>query len=113
MKAASEPSTLSSSVIEERNWALDKQLSLKHLRTIDVRGDGNCLLRALSVGLYGHEEEHKNLRKSIANYMISMNMSSNIINDGVWIGEDGIIAAAMFLSREIHVFLWLLTEYRP
>ena len=37
--------------------------------------------------------------------MISMNMSSNIINDGVWIGEDGIIAAAMFLSREIYVFM--------
>ena len=35
----------------------------------DVAGDGNCLFRALSVGLYGHENEHAALRARAFTYL--------------------------------------------
>lgn len=35
----------------------------------DVAGDGNCLFRALSVGLYGHENEHAALRARAFSYL--------------------------------------------
>jgi hypothetical protein len=40
-----------------------------HYRFRDVAGDGNCLFRALSVGLYGHENEHAALRKQAFEYL--------------------------------------------
>jgi|694.fasta_scaffold01725_5 hypothetical protein len=40
-----------------------------HYRFRDVAGDGNCLFRALSVGLYGHENEHTALRARAFAYL--------------------------------------------
>ena len=40
-----------------------------HYRFRDVAGDGNCLFRALSVGLYGHENEHAALRDEACEYL--------------------------------------------
>jgi hypothetical protein len=40
-----------------------------HYRFRDVAGDGNCLFRALSVGLYGTENEHVALRVHACEYL--------------------------------------------
>jgi hypothetical protein len=40
-----------------------------HYRFRDVAGDGNCLFRALSVGLYGHENNHLELREKACTYL--------------------------------------------
>jgi len=37
-------------------WLLD------NYRPVDVAGDGNCLFRAVSVALYGHERSHSHIR---------------------------------------------------
>lgn len=35
----------------------------------DVKGDGNCLFRCLSLYLYGDENEHKTIRKEIVDFV--------------------------------------------
>lgn len=40
-----------------------------HYRFRDVAGDGNCLFRALSVGLYGNENKHSDLREDACAYL--------------------------------------------
>ncbi|KAH7370347.1 hypothetical protein BKA65DRAFT_471567 [Rhexocercosporidium sp. MPI-PUGE-AT-0058] len=39
------------------------------LKIVNVKGDGNCLFRALSDQLYGHQERHENIRAKVVNYM--------------------------------------------
>jgi len=34
-------------------------------------GDGNCLFRGISVGVYGHPEAHAHLRDELTNYVAS------------------------------------------
>jgi hypothetical protein len=109
-------------VIQERNHAVDRQLSKKGLCSIDVKGDGNCFFRALSVTMDGHEENHPALRQVIAKHMASDASNSHMLIrgasvddvlrhadeaavEGVWVGEDVIMAAAKYLRRPIHVFI--------
>ncbi len=115
--ASALPSNISQQEIISRNSFLDEQLKSKGLYTSDVRGDGNCFFRSLSVCLHGHENEHSLLRKDIANHMKINVDSSSILNgtviqhivdvgtDGVWAGEDVIVASADYLCRDIQVFL--------
>ena len=49
-------------VIDERVRDLNAQLLHNHLTTTDVIGDGNCFFRALSVCLYGHENEQLSIQ---------------------------------------------------
>jgi OTU-like cysteine protease len=107
-----------------RNAAVEKQLADKHLRTINVEGDGNCFYRAISVGLYGTESHCNTLRKSVALHMLDHgerifakagvgpvdsvslhNASSNISQDFSWAGQDAILAAADLLNRDIYVYV--------
>ncbi len=116
-EASAQPTRLDDRTIKERIHALDSQLRNKQLTTQDVAGDGNCLFRALSVCLYGHENEHTVLRASIAKHILSDNSSvmprygelskhvNNISKNGVWVGESVIVAAADYLQREIDVYI--------
>ena len=111
------PTCLDRHVIDERVRNLNAQLLHNHLTTTDVIGDGNCFFRALSVCLYGHENEHTTLRSSVANHLRAtiVNVSSpdsdallravaDVARDGSWVGEDVIAATAEYLQRIIHVY---------
>ena len=54
-----------SSDARARNSDFDRQLANRGLASVDVRGDGNCLFRAISMYLYGREGDHCTLRNSI------------------------------------------------
>jgi hypothetical protein len=123
--AANEPSTLSTSNIQLRNAEVDKQLRDSQLYTVDVRGDGNCFFRALSVSLYGNETHHEELRTSIGDHLLHNYVSifelaahmmptdyesarqcaDNIRRNETWVGEDAILTAADFLQRDILIYI--------
>ena len=110
-----------------RNDAVQTMLRDMHLMSVNVAGDGNCFYRALSLSLHGHEDEHTELRRLIAdhltrNYNSIFNVSNNFTHadnnsieqhiqrmrlNGVWAGEEAILAAADFLQRELHVFKYV------
>ena len=104
---------------------MHKQLADGGLRAIDVIGDGNCYFRALSFCLFGHEQGHMMLRKTIVDQLFRAgNMLGGVAitceelqkddvrkqvaklkEDGSWVGEDMILASAAHLQREIHVYV--------
>jgi OTU-like cysteine protease len=94
-------------IIDKRNSALNSQLCKMQLYPMDVKGDGNCFFRAISVGLYGHENQHRVLRQSVAEHLKDkiFNIQSedvkdvykhvaDVSTDGVWVGENVIVATA-------------------
>ena len=114
--------TLSNSTIGEHNLSIEKQLVKKGLLSYDVIGDGNCFFRSVSVTLNGNEDSFASLRKSIITYMaadVSLSISdvspddnlpinkhiNNIKNNGIWVGEDVVLATSKFLHRELHVYI--------
>ena len=119
-QAANASSELSQSTIKVRNTNIDDQLRKKNLHSINVRGDGNCFFRAISVFLYSNENHHADLRRAVAeSIMLSSSHDSistedatacrlraeYIRQDGNWVGEDIIPVAAEYLKRDIHVFV--------
>ncbi|XP_022172073.1 uncharacterized protein LOC111034936 [Myzus persicae] len=88
--------------------------------TKKIKGDGNCLYRALSYWITGIEDNHMEIRKRIAevvktnknihNYIggdddISIYLEKNKIdNDGVWGTDVEIFAAAQLLKTSIYVY---------
>ena len=46
-----------------RNAALDKQLDDGQLISTDVKGDGNCFYRAVSLSINGHLDGRVDLRR--------------------------------------------------
>ena len=100
------------------------------LMSVNVTGDGNCFYRALSFILHGNEDHHTELRRSIAdhltrNYKCIFNVSNIVTHadnisieqhiqcmrlDGVWAGEEAILAAADFLKRELHIFKYVTSS---
>jgi hypothetical protein len=123
-EAAAKQSVISLEDIQLRNAGVEKQLTSNSLMSVNVRGDGNCFFRALSVCLHGHEQHHVELRKHIAQHMADHSdvifadycsspddrnffckLAATTFDDGVWVGENVIKAAAHFLQREIHVFI--------
>ena len=93
-------------------------------------GDGNCFYRAVSVSLYGDQNNYSTLRKSIANFIVSMQtgtsfadfeslrqLAANVSKDGTWAGEDVIVVTANYLQRQIHVYFASVTasplKYSP
>ena len=110
-----------------RNAAVRAMLRDMRLMSVNVTGDGSCFYRALSLILHGNEDHHTELRRPIAdhltrNYDCIFNVSNNVTQagnflieqhiqrmrlDGVWAGEEAILAAADFLQRELHVFKYV------
>ncbi len=90
---------------------------------IDVLGDGNCLFRAASIGLYGTESSYDLLRQQVASFIESYgilrgvtstspddgaSLSEHVKNmrtSGVSVGEDTIVALADICCRDIHVYM--------
>ncbi len=119
MAAASLPATVTNvKEIKMRNDNLNRQLAANNLRSIDVRGDGNCYFRSLSVVLYGDESHHAALRESISEELLNISRLApaadmqdihahveNIKKDGVYVGEDVIVASASCLGRNICVYI--------
>jgi len=75
-----------------------------------VAGDGNCLFRAISLGLTNSENSHRQLRDAITRHMLQApilqamsNSNSNMFaaTDSTWGIENEIIAAAHLLSCSI------------
>jgi OTU domain-containing protein 3 len=111
-----------------RKTAVYKQLSEKHLAYVDVTGDGNCFYRAISCTLHDNESQHAELRRLIAehpslHHARIFKTSSDVTSaerasiedqrvqrmrvNGVWVGEEAILAAADLLQRELHVFKYV------
>ena len=55
--------------ITRQNAALEAQLSQRDLVTRDVQADGNCLFRAVSFTINGHEGDHEYLRAATASHI--------------------------------------------
>jgi hypothetical protein len=122
-QAVNDSADISQDICNTRNAALHLQLQRKHLKLVNVQGDGNCLFRAMSVNLCGHENQHGELRCAVASHMPKCkplrNLSDNdadslrkcqqradaMRQDKIWAGEDVILAAADYLQRDIHVFI--------
>ncbi len=117
-----------------RNDAVDRQLASCGLTTVNVAGDGNCMFRAASYALYGHERSHLDLRKSVADciesngsfFDVTVDKSPDDNNDflshlqelrrvGVSVGEDAIIALAHVTGRPIRVHVAFIEPlmYQP
>ena len=77
--AASQQSAISVRDINFRNAAVDKQLDDRGLVSVNVKEDGNCFFRALSVCLHGHENKLAELCNSIAKHL--SNHSNDIFAD--------------------------------
>jgi hypothetical protein len=93
-----------------------------HYRFRDVAGDGNCLFRALSVGLYGHENEHAKLRAQACDYLnknqdvLAHNPQRRAIlatcdQSGVWGEEPHIVAIARMHKARVVVFSMLEKQW--
>ncbi len=122
-QAANDSSDISQDICNARNAALHLQLQRRHLKLVNVQGDGNCLFRAVSVNICGHENQHGKLRCAIASHMptckplrdLSGSDTNSLMKcqqranamkqDKVWAGEDVVLAAADYLQRDIHVFI--------
>ena len=75
------------------------------------------MFRALSMSMFGHENEHGKLRAAIARHMEysiePMTLSDDTVRaynievstDKKWIGEDVLFCAADLLLRDIHMYL--------
>ena len=127
-QAAETSSTLDLSDVQLRNSALDNRLRECQLQSRDVIGDWNCFFRAISVCICGLENQHADLRKSIAQHMIDLatrghnlffggevsvvqNRAKHISQQGVWPGEDILPIAASYLQRDLHIFLANFTTW--
>ena len=122
-KVAKKDEKLSPRLINERNYYLNKLLQEKNLQSTDVGGDGNCFFRAVSVGLCGNQEQHAELRKSVAEHLrknhitifaaanIKLSTSDSPTNiaaaleqPDTWVDEIGVLATANYLQRPINFY---------
>ena len=87
------------------------------------------MFRALSMSMFGHENEHGKLRAAIARHMECSIEPTTLSDDAVrayiievstdknWVGEDVLLCAADLLLRDIHVYLaadkFSLVTYSP
>ena len=88
----------------------------------DVKGDGNCFFRCISVALYENEDEHKEIRENVVQKIVAERefygaytdkdfekhvegMSrSNGSNDS-WATEAELIATSNFYDDDVYVYL--------
>jgi hypothetical protein len=114
---------LDDATIKERNDTVEQTLASLGLQSVDVMGDGNCQFRAMSVGVYGDESHHSELRMRTASHMAlnyqslfktsdtslndteKVNMSVNRIKrDKEEVGQETILTAADLLQRQLHIY---------
>uniref|UniRef100_A0AAV1TW42 OTU domain-containing protein 1 n=1 Tax=Peronospora matthiolae TaxID=2874970 RepID=A0AAV1TW42_9STRA len=106
----------------DANWTSDEQLKRQCLRlgwhVVATRKDGNCLFRALSDQLYGHERRHLELRRRLVDFIDLertcfepfLERSDDIVaycsrlrQAGAWGGHPELVAASKLLGVTIVV----------
>ena len=118
ISAADKATVLDEAIVLCRNSSLNKQLSDKHLRSVNVEGDGNFFFRALSLCIVDHQRNHIALRQAAAKYIASRvtrsssadhvalrKHAADVMKGGTWVREDVILAMAEYLEWQIHVFM--------
>ena len=100
---------------------MNKKLSQANLNVIGIIGDGKCLFQLLSIGLYGHQNSHVFIRRSLAD---SIELRGTIL-DGLiecssldfrnyvnalrtpgnydYVSEDLVIVVTKIFKRKIHI----------
>ena len=58
LTAAAEPATIKVHDIISRNAAVNKQIKMRQLITVDVVGNGNCFFRVVAMSIYGYQYRH-------------------------------------------------------
>ena len=117
-QAASCPPEINVTDVHNRNAKFSKQLALNGLKSINVSGDGNCLFRALSVSIYGHEFNYSFLRSTVAPHILDhaacvattdaeacRKLANTVAQKGRWVGEDVLPFAAICLKVDIQLYL--------
>ena len=124
LTAPSRHASAKPSNIKHRNDTVEKLLTNEGLQSKNVTGDSNCYFSALSIYLFGHEHKHMALRQVIARQLSTAgcilagvivtddDLQSEVIfiyltqfkKNGTWVGEDIILATAIFLHSNIRVY---------
>lgn len=111
------------------NYGNDKESAGKPSEIHSIRGDGNCLFRAISFALSGTENGHKSCRDSIVAHMRNSSVTtklskyldtnvneyleeSNMDCNSVWATDAEILGAASLLDTDICVFSKCGTDSR-
>lgn len=101
-----------------KNLAFAHDLQAQGLYVSHVRGDGNCLFRAVAHQIWGDEERHAQLRGLCVDYMRANNIGktmfardelfqkhlADISADGAWADDPEIRALEELLDRRINVW---------
>ncbi|KAG6613922.1 OTU ovarian tumor-like cysteine protease [Phytophthora cinnamomi] len=105
----------------DANWLTDEQYKRQYLRlgweVAPIRKDGNCLFRALSDQLYGHERRHLELRRRLVDFIDLeraffepfvagegvVEYCERLREAGAWGGHPELVAASRLLGVNIIV----------
>ncbi|GMF09410.1 unnamed protein product [Phytophthora lilii] len=105
----------------DANWTTDEQYKRQYLRlgweVAPIRKDGNCLFRALSDQLYGHERRHLELRRRLVDFIDLeraffepfvagegvVEYCARLREAGAWGGHPELVAASRLLGVNIVV----------
>ncbi|KAE9017656.1 hypothetical protein PR003_g23777 [Phytophthora rubi] len=111
----------SSVTSRDANWLTDEQYKRQYLRlgweVAPIRKDGNCLFRALSDQLYGHERRHLELRRRLVDFIDLeraffepfvagegvVEYCERLREAGAWGGHPELVAASRLLGVNIIV----------
>jgi hypothetical protein len=111
----------SSVTSRDANWTSDEQYKRQYLRlgweVASIRKDGNCLFRALSDQLYGHERRHLELRRRLVDFIDLeraffepfvagegvVEYCARLREAGAWGGHPELVAASRLLGVNIIV----------
>lgn len=111
----------SSVTSRDANWLTDDQYKRQYLRlgweVAPIRKDGNCLFRALSDQLYGHERRHLELRRRLVDFIDLeraffepfvagegvLEYCARLREAGAWGGHPELVAASRLLGITIIV----------
>ncbi|ETO82751.1 hypothetical protein F444_03119 [Phytophthora nicotianae P1976] len=111
----------SSVTSRDTNWVSDDQYKRQYIRlgweVAPIRKDGNCLFRALSDQLYGHERRHLELRRRLVDFIDLeraffepfvagegvVEYCARLREAGAWGGHPELVAASRLLGVNIIV----------
>ena len=101
-------------------------VTAKPLATVHVRGDGNCLFRALSYILLGHEGGHNDIRHLLCDFIQTNDArffqitkfsryvaKADMAKSGVWGTEVEIFAFATVFNTNVYFFSTMSKERSP
>ena len=113
--------------------SLESQIERMGLRIKQITGDGNCFFRSISDQLYGHENEHRAIRKVIVGHMDENKDEYSLFveddepwsdyigrmrKDGTWAGQIEVIVASKIFCMTINIHqpslpIWIISCDSP